>query len=336
MTAVQKTRPASSSRGPSVRDQASGALQWFKLEGTLLVALVVLCVLLAAVAPNFSSLGNLLNIVREAAFVGIIAWGMTMVIVSGEIDISVGSNVAFSSALLGVLIAQRGVPILPAVVIVILVGGLIGVFAGLFRALLNVPSFIVTLALFLGLKGLALFITNAFPNTISSSTFNYFGAGYFFGVPVPALIMFGLFAIFLFISRKTAFGRSVYAVGGNAEAARLSGISVTRVRVVVFLTTGLLAAVVGVLLSARLSSGNPGIGTGLEFEVIAAVIIGGASLAGGRGTMLGTLLGVLFVTVLNNGLVLLGVNPYVQDIASGAIVLVAVLLSSIRKEPSAR
>lgn len=310
--------------------------RWLRTEGTLLVALVVLLAILTAVAPNFMTLGNVLNIVREAAFVGIIAWGMTLVIISGEIDISVGSNVALSSALLGVLVAKQGVPILPAVLIVLAVGTLIGVFAGVFRALLNVPSFIVTLALYLGLKGLALFITNAFPNSIPSATFNYFGAGFFFGVPVPALVLFLLFLVFLFVSRKTAFGRSVYAVGGNAEAARLSGISVARVRILVFTMTGLLAALVGVLLSARLSSGNPGIGTGMEFDVIAAVIIGGASLAGGRGAMLGTLLGVLFVTVLSNGLVLLGVNAYVQDIASGAIVLIAVLLSSIRKEAEHR
>lgn len=305
--------------------------RWLINEGTLLLALVLLSVVLAATAPNFTTTTNLLNILREAAFVGIIAWGMTMVIVSGEIDISVGSNVALTSALLGVLVAKHDVPIVAAIAIVLVVGMFVGLAAGLIRAVLNVPSFIVTLALYLSLKGTALFITDAFPNTISGDGFNYIGAGFLYGVPVPALIMLALFAIFLFVSRRTIFGRSVYAVGGNAEAARLSGISVTTVRIVVFGMTGLLAAVVGVLLSARLSSGNPGIGNGLEFDVIAAVIIGGASLAGGEGTMFGTLLGVLFITVLSNGLVLLGVNPYVQDIASGAIVLVAVLLSSFRK-----
>ncbi|HIZ38066.1 MAG TPA: ABC transporter permease [Candidatus Ruania gallistercoris] len=331
-TALKSPAPAPATKS----NRLTTMLGWLRTEGTLLVALIVLLLILTAAAPNFMTLGNVLNIVREAAFVGIIAWGMTMVIISGEIDISVGSNVALSSALLGVLVAKQGMPIFPAVLIVLAVGTVIGMFAGLFRALLNVPSFIVTLALYLGLKGLALFITNAFPNSIPSATFNYFGAGFFFGIPVPALVLFALFLVFLFVSRKTAFGRSVYAVGGNAEAARLSGISVARVRIVVFTMTGLLAALVGVLLSARLSSGNPGIGTGLEFDVIAAVIIGGASLAGGRGTMLGTLLGVLFVTVLSNGLVLLGVNAYVQDIASGAIVLIAVLLSSIRKETEHR
>lgn len=311
--------------------RAASALRWVKTEGTLLVALVVLCVLLSVTAPNFASSLNFFSILREAAFVGIIAWGMTLVIVAGEIDISVGSNVALSSALLGVLVVEHGVPILAAIAIVIVVGCAVGIFAGSMRAFLNVPSFIVTLALFLSLKGLALFITNAFPSSIQSSTFNYWGAGFFYRVPVPALIMAGLFVIFLFVSRKTAIGRSVYAVGGNPQAARLSGISVVKVRIMVFAMTGTLASITGVLISARLSSGNPGVGTGLEFDVIAAVIIGGASLAGGRGTMVGTLLGVLFITVLNNGLVLLGVNPYVQDVASGAIVLLAVLLSSIRK-----
>jgi ribose/xylose/arabinose/galactoside ABC-type transport system permease subunit len=304
--------------------------QWLKREGTLLIALVVLSIVLSAVAPNFLSLGNTLNILREAAFVGIIAAGMTLIIISGEIDISVGSNVALTSALLGVLVAKQGVPIIPAIAIVLVVGMLIGLVAGAIRAFLNVPSFIVTLALYLALRGLALFITDAFPNPISSDAFNYLGAGFFFGVPVPALIMIVVFGVFLFLSKKTAFGRSVYAVGGNAQAARLSGIKVPKIRIVVFALTGLLAAIVGVLLSARLSSGNPGIGNGLEFDVIAAVIIGGASLSGGRGSLIGTLLGVLFITVLSNGLVLLGVNPYMQDVASGAIVLFAVLLSSVR------
>lgn len=304
-------------------------------EGTLLVALIVLYVFLSFVAPNFITVTNNFNIIRQAAFVGIIAWGMTLVIVSGEIDISVGSNVALTSALLGVLVAQRGIPIALAVLIVLAVGALIGVGAGALRAFLNVPSFIATLALYLSLRGLALYITNAFPNSIGSSGFNYLGSGYFFKVPVPAIIMLVLFVVFFFISRKTIFGRSVYAVGGNAEAAKLSGLRVSGVRVIVFAMTGLLAALTGVLLSAQLASGNPGIGVGLEFQVIAAVIIGGAALTGGSGTMVGTLLGVLFVTVLNNGLVLLGVNSYLQDVASGVIVLVAVLLSSVRKSPAA-
>lgn len=331
MTDTSTTTPSLVGASPRRHERA---LRWLKFEGTLLIALAVLYAVLVVTAPNFLSATNSLNIVREAAFVGIIAWGMTMVIVSGEIDISVGSNVALTSALLGVLVARQGVPLVPAVLIVVAVGTMVGLVAGAFRAYLNVPSFIVTLALYLSLKGMALFITNAFPNSINSSAFNYLGAGYLFGVPVPALIMLFLFLVFFFVSRNTTFGRSVYAVGGNAEAARLSGLGVARVRVTVFALTGLLASVTGVLLSARLSSGNPGIGLGLEFDVIAAVIIGGASLSGGSGTMFGTLLGVLFVTVLSNGLVLLGVNSYLQDVASGMIVLVAVLLSSVRKEPA--
>lgn len=328
-----KTSDAVPSGGDEAHDssRASRIMQWFKTEGTLLTALVALILILSVWAPNFGSIDNMLNIMRQAAFVGIIALGMTMIIVAGEIDISVGSNVALTSALLGVLIAEQNVPIILAVLIVLVVGGLVGSLSGVMRALLNVPSFIVTLALYLSLRGLAFFITNAFPNSIESDSFNYLGAGYFYSVPVPALILLALFLVFVFISRKTKFGRSIYAVGGNAEAARLSGISVARVRILVFVVTGVLASLVGVILSARLASGNPGVGLGLEFDVIAAVIIGGSSLAGGKGTMFGTLLGVLFVTVLTNGLVLLGVNPYLQDVASGAIVLFAVLLGSFRK-----
>lgn len=300
----------------------------FQTVGLPLV-LVALYVVLSFTAPNFATLSNQLNILQSAAFVGIIAFGMTLVIIAGQIDVSVGSAVALSSALLGVLTVTLGVPIYLAATIVMIEATAVGLFAGFLVARFGIPSFIVTLALFSALKGMALLITNAYPVSIDVDSFLFLGSGKILGIPVPAILLVVAFLVFLFISQRTTFGRSTYAVGGNAESARLSGIPVFRVRVLVLGITGLLAAVVGILQSARLASGNPNIGSGLEFDAIAAVIIGGTSLFGGRGSMLGTLLGVLLITVLANGMVLLGLNPYAQQVLRGAVVVVAVLVSTL-------
>ncbi|SEG91536.1 monosaccharide ABC transporter membrane protein, CUT2 family [Thermomonospora echinospora] len=296
----------------------------------LLGGLTVLFVLLTLWAPNFLTQSNLLDVARQLSFTGIIAFGMTLVIASGEIDISVGSAIAFNSALFGVLVVERSWPLWLAALAVCALGTLVGAGAGLVRAVLNVPSFIVTLALFSAFSGLALLITDSVPLPITSEDFARWGNGLLLGIPIPALVFIVVFAVFFVIAKRTTFGRSVYAVGGNPEAARLSGIPVTRVRATLFATTGLLAALSGLLQTAQLGAGNPTIGTGVEFAVITAVIIGGADLYGGRGSMVGTLLGVVFIAVLNNGMVLLGVNSYAQNVANGAIVLVTVLISTLR------
>ncbi|MDO8209633.1 ABC transporter permease [Conexibacter sp. CPCC 206217] len=294
------------------------------------IALVALIVAFAISAPNFLTVNNQLNNLQNAAFVGIIAFGMTLVIIAGEIDISVGSAVALGSAMLGVLTQHAGLPLGVAVVLVLLEGALIGALGGAIRAFIGVPSFIVTLALYTGLAGLALLITNALPISIEADHFSFWGSGRVAGIPVPALVLIAVFLLFWFIARKTVFGRSVYAVGGNAEAARLSGLPVAAVRVAIFAITGLLAAAVAILESARLSAGDPTIGVGLEFQVISAVIIGGTSLMGGRGSIVGTALGVLFITILANGMVLLGINNYAQQVVQGGVILVGVLVSQWR------
>lgn len=304
--------------GPLLRSHAN--------EVGLFVAIVALYAVLAGSAPNFMSTANQFNILRDAAFVGIIAWGMTLVLVAAEIDISVGANAAFSGIVLAKFIVG-GVPIPLAVVLVLAIGLAIGVGAGVLRAVFDIPAFIVTLALWLGLRGLAQVISNAVPVVIPDLSFQRFGAGNLLGVPVPGVIMFVLFAVFVFVSRRTVFGRSVYAVGGNPEAAKLSGIPVTRIRISVFAITGVLAALAGILFASRLGSGNSAAATGLEFDVIAAVVVGGTSLFGGRGTMVGTLLGVLFIGALTNGLVLQGVDPFMQNVVRGLVILVAVFVN---------
>jgi simple sugar transport system permease protein len=267
------------------------------------------------------------SILRDGATVGIVAWGVTLVIVSGEIDISVGPAVAFWSVVIAQVAGPLGVGLLPGVLISLVGGLVIGGFAGWLRASLEIPSFIVTLGLWSAYRGMAQFMTNALPVPVASNAFMDLLADSIGPVPTPVVIFFVLFAVFYFVSTRTSLGRSIFAVGGNARAAMLSGIKVERVYIAVFAITGLLAALVGLLLTARLGSGNSGAATGLEFDAIAAVVVGGTSLSGGRGSMLGTLLGVIFIAVIGNGLILLGVNSYLQDVVSGGIIVLSVLIN---------
>lgn len=311
---------------------------WRRVLGSELVAdhgglFAALCALVfgaVAFAPHFASLANVLDILRQMAFTAIIGLGMTLVIIAGEIDISVGSAVAFTSALFGVLAVNIGWPLPLAAFGVLVSATAIGLAAGAVRAYFGVPSFIVTLALFSALKGGALLLTDAIPIPILDDSFNWWGTGAFLGLPVPALILIMLFAIFWVIANRTPFGRSVYTIGGNAEAAYLSGVPVAAVRTALFGLTGFLAGVSGLLQTSRLAAGNAGMGVGLEFAVITAVIVGGASLFGGKGSMLGTMLGGLFIAILNNAMVLFGVNSYAQYVANGLVVLLAVLISTLR------
>lgn len=300
----------------------------------LLIVLVLLWVTLAIASPIFFTVSNQLAILQNAAFFGIVAFAMTLVIVSGEIDISVGSVAALSSSLLGVFVVNQGMPFPLAVLLVIVAALVIGAFTGYMRSYFGVPTFISTLALYLALRGLAQLLTNNFPLPIPSEQFFYWGTGKVAGIPVAA-IYFVLTALVIgVIAKKTVFGRSVYAVGGNAKAANLSGIPVPRVKIVVMMISAVSAAVAGLLQSAQLSSGNSTIAVGLEFDAIAASIIGGTVLTGGKGTISGTLIGVVFIAGLLNGMVLLGVNPYAQQVVRGAVVLIAVLVNVWRSRKS--
>lgn len=301
----------------------------------LLIAVILLFVALAAIAPNFLSSRNILNVLRAVSFNGIIACGMTLIIIQGDIDVSVGSAVAWTSSLLGVLAIQQDWPLGLAVAFVLILQVLIHSLAGYIRVRWQVPAFVVSLSMFISLRGAGRLITNAYPITPFPDSFNFWGGGYVLegipflekGIPVPVIMMLITFAIFYFISTRTVYGRSVYSVGGNEEASRLSGIPTGRTRITTFALIGFLSAFSGVLISSRIMSGSSNIAEGLEFEVIAAVIIGGTSLMGGEGSILGTFLGVLFIGLLGNGMVLLGISPFVQEVVRGLIILFAVLIS---------
>jgi ribose/xylose/arabinose/galactoside ABC-type transport system permease subunit len=301
-------------------------LREFIMEGILLA----ICIALALTAPNFVSAENLFNILRSVSMLGIIAFGMTMVIVCGEIDLSVGSAVAFSGCLAAWLVGA-GLPAPVAVAATLAAGFGIGSFTGAMRARWEVPTFITSLALLTALRGLALLITGGFPITSLPGWFHFLGGGYVLGVPFPAVVFLAVFFAVHFVMNHTTFGRAVYAVGGNAESARLSGIAVGRTRILVLGTTGLLAALSGVMLAARIMSGTPTVAQGWELDVIAAVIIGGTSLMGGVGTVRGTLIGVIFIGVIINGMTLLNVPVYFQYVVRGALILVAVLINKIQQ-----
>jgi ribose/xylose/arabinose/galactoside ABC-type transport system permease subunit len=303
------------------------------------LVLLLLCVALGVSAPGFLTTDNLLNVLRNVSMQGLIALGMTMVIISGEIDLSVGSAVAFGgcfTAFLTQWLAGPGIE-LPvsiavglAMVTALVVGYLCGMFSGLMRTRYQVPTFITTLALMTGLSGAAELITNGFPLTPFPDWYNVFGGGHLAGIPVPALVFLVAFVIIQFLMNNTSFGRSVYAVGGNAEAARLSGINVSRVKITVLGITAMLAALSGIMQSSEIMSGTATTAKGWELDVIAAVIIGGTSLMGGVGKIWGTMIGVIFLGVILNGMTLLNVSEYWQHVVRGALILTAVLLNRLQ------
>lgn len=292
--------------------------------------LIALCVALAIKAPNFLTVENLLKVLRAASMQGVIAFGMTLVIIVGEIDLSVGATASFAGCMLAWL-TQRGTPLPVGAAITAVIGYGQGLFIGMMRTRYQIPTFITTLALLTGLKGAALELTGGTPITSFPSWFAFLGSGYILGIPFPAIILLAVFLCFHFVMQYTAFGRSVYAVGGNPEAARLSGINIARVRIQALAITGALAALGGLMLASRINSGTPDAAQGWELDIIAAVIIGGTSLSGGSGTVWGTLVGVLFTGVIANGMTLMDIPSYRQYIIKGLLIFAAVLLNRARK-----
>jgi ribose/xylose/arabinose/galactoside ABC-type transport system permease subunit len=305
-------------------------LREFILEAVLLI----LCIYLSVRAPRFLTTSNLLNVLHNVSMQGIIAFGMTMVIIAGEIDLSVGSAVAFAGCLTawftGYLTAL-GFPIVGAIACAIAIalcaGILTGTITGILRVRFAVPTFISTLAWMTVLRGASGLITNGFPLTPFPDWFSFFGAGYLWKIPVPAIVFVIVFLFSELVMNYTSFGRAIYAVGGNAEAARLSGINVTLVKISVMVIVAILAVMAGVMQSSQIMAGSDRTAVGWELDVIAAVIIGGTDLMGGAGRIWGTLIGVIFLGVLVNGMTLLNISEYWQQVVSGALILTAVLLN---------
>ncbi|GIB13899.1 ribose ABC transporter, permease protein [Vibrio cholerae] len=307
--------------------------EWL-IEQKSLIALLFLVVVVSFLNPNFFTVDNLLNILRQTSVNAIIAVGMTLVILTAGIDLSVGSVLALCGAFAATLVAME-VSVLVAVPTALLAGAALGAISGIIIAKGKVQAFIATLVTMTLLRGVTMVYTDGRPIstgfTDTADTFAWFGTGYALGIPVPVWLMVVVFSGAWYLLNHTRFGRYVYAVGGNESATRLSGINVDRVKIGVYAICGLLAALAGIIVTSRLSSAQPTAGMGYELDAIAAVVLGGTSLMGGKGRIMGTLIGALIIGFLNNALNLLDVSSYYQMIAKAVVILLAVLVDNKNK-----
>jgi ribose transport system permease protein len=295
----------------------------------ILGVLVILVALMSVIAPNFVSFNNGLNVARAVSINAILAAGMTLVILTRGIDLSVGSAVALTGVS-SVLLWTAGAPAFAAVLGGIVVGALTGLIDGSLVAFLGLPSFIITLGALTYIRGLSYSLTNAQPLIASNLGFRGLGNGAIAGIPTPVVIMLAVYAVLWFVLERTTFGRHVYAIGGNPEAARLAGVNVKWTLLRVYLIMGACAGLAGVIFAARVESGQPKAGEGYELDAIAAVVLGGTSLFGGRGRITGTLIGALIIGVLSNGLVLMDVPFFFQLVVKGAVIIFAVAIDGLK------
>ncbi|QEK10991.1 ribose ABC transporter permease [Crassaminicella thermophila] len=293
-----------------------------------IIGLVIFSLIISFLSPRFLTVSNILNVLRQTSINAIIAAGMTFVILTGGIDLSVGSVLAFCGAVSAYFISA-GVNVFLAVMASLIIGALVGLFSGVMISKGKVQPFIATLVTMTVLRGATLVFTNGMPITLGSDKgaefFSKIGGGYFLGIPIPVYLMTLVFIIAYYILTQTRLGRYVYALGGNEEASKLSGLNVSKIKLSVYAISGMLAAAAGIIITSRLSSANPNAGVGYELDAIAAVVLGGTSLAGGAGSILGTIIGALIIGILNNALNLLNVSSYYQMIAKGIVIAIAVL-----------
>jgi simple sugar transport system permease protein len=285
-------------------------------------------VLFSVTTDTFLTLGNILNVIRQAAPILIVAVCMTLVIVTGGIDLSVGSQVALVNAVAALILAM-GVPWPVVVVGIFAFGAVVGVLQGWFVAYQNIPAFIVTLASLSILRGFALYLTKGYSIPIENVPgFFWLGRGTLFGLPVPALIAVAVAVLGYVVIAYTIYGRQIVSVGSNLEAARRVGMPAKWIVASVYMVSGIGCALAGLLVAARLGSGSSNAAVGFELQVIAAVVVGGTSLMGGRGTILGTVLGTLTIAVIGNGLILMHISPFFTQIVTGTIILLAIWLNT--------
>lgn len=297
-------------------------------EVGIIIAFLVILVILMILSPNaFAKPANLVNILKQASINGILAMGMMFVIISGGIDLSVGSIVALAGVVATTFAHPGEYPLIVPIVLAAVIGALVGLFNGVSVAYGNIPPFIVTLGTMTIVRGMALIAANGQPVFNVTKSFEGIAGGFVFDMIPHLVVYFVVIAgICAFIITRTVFGRRVYAIGGNETAAKVSGINVNRIKVAVYTLSGFLAGLSGLLLASRLISGNPTSGQSYELDAIAAVIIGGVSMSGGAGKWYGTIIGALLIAVIGNGLDILNVSSHFQLIIKGSIIIVAVLL----------
>lgn len=299
--------------------------------GGIFLSLVMLCIVFSFFNPRFMTVVNFMNILQQVAVVAIAAFGMTWVILLGEIDLSVGSIIAVAG-MVGAQCFAFGMGFAPAIALTLAAGALMGMLNGVLTAKLLLPSFIVTVATMGIYRGMVSLPTNGAPAMIENETWTAIGTESFLGLPIIIWVVAVLFVINQIVLSKTSFGRRAYLTGGNREAAVYSGIKVDRLKILIFMISGVMAAISGVLLSSRLFSAQTNAGMSYELDAIAAAVLGGTSLAGGVGTMVGTLIGALIIGVMNNGMNMLSVPYFYQLIVKGLVILVAVWLDVRAKQ----
>jgi ribose transport system permease protein len=287
-------------------------------------------------SASFLSVSNLMNVARQVSMIGVCSVGMMFVILTGGIDLSAGAVMSFVNVVCAYLMVKVGLHPLLAVLISVALAALAGFISGLFITKINVPPFISTLAFMNILSGIAFIISKGMPIFGYPREFNVLGQGYVGPVPIPVIIMFAVMLLGAFILNKTYFGRYFYAIGGNETASKLSGINVARTKQIVYMLSSVFAALAGVIMLSRLSSGVATTGVGFEFQVITAIVLGGVSINGGSGKIFGVLIGVLIMGVLANGLILMNLNEYVQKVIQGMVLVAAVSIDCISKRKNAK
>jgi ribose transport system permease protein len=304
-----------------------------KPEITVLAALIVICVVMVFLRPTtFPTVRNFFNIIRQFSIIAILAVGMGLIIITGGIDLSVGSIIAFSACLGAYIFQKFNLPPFAILLIILIAGIAFGFFNGVLVAYVGIPPFIVTLGSKSIALGLALLITNGSPITYQATWISYLGGGYIGPVPVSVIVMLLVVGVAFIFANNTMSGRNIYAVGNNKKAAKLSGISVEKTLVLVYVILGLLAGLCAILLIGEMNSADPSFGNGSELNVIAAAVIGGISMSGGKGNILGVVVGAALMGVLENIFVLLAVSGYWQTIIIGVVIVLAVALDSISKK----
>ncbi len=301
-----------------------------------LVALLIMVLAMTFLSENFATSDNFFNVLRQVSVNLCISVGMTLVILTGGIDLSVGSVLALSGAVAAGMMKNGlelqganvfvGFSFLGCIVVALLIGAILGAFNGLMITRFKLPPFVATLGMLTIARGLTMLYTNGFPITGIGESFSFLGTGWLIGVPMPVWVALAVVIFFAFYMKKTRTGRYIFAIGGNEKASLLSGIKVDKVLLLVYTLAGVLSAVAGLLVTARLDSAQPNAGGGYELDAIAAVVIGGTSMSGGKGSIAGTVVGALIIGVLNNGLVLLDVSPFWQQVIKGFVIIGAVVL----------
>lgn len=299
-------------------------------EGNLLVIVIILMVILSFATKNFFTVNNLRNLVRQTSVNGIIALGMTFVIISGGIDLSVGSIVGVASIVIAKLLVG-GMPIFPAIIIALVVCGALGAVNGFIIQYGKVPPFIATLGMMQAARGIVMLLSNARMIAGLPKAFTGFAQLVFAGFPSLFFVWFLVIIVTFILTTKTIFGRNIFAYGSNIEAARLSGINTAAVTLSVYTLSGILSGLAGILMTSRLGNGIPTAGQGYEMDAIASAVVGGASLSGGSGTIIGTVLGALLISLIQNGGNLLGINAFILQIIVGVLIVASVWYDQIRK-----